>query len=733
MKKLFNVGTVLTVLLVALMSRAAFAFVPLSNSQNIGSYQRGATRGTFCGELDIISAAPVELLDFSGNTLYTNWGNVRNFNDIANYGTALDWSTANQWRNNNDVSYFTFGVTGNPLSYAGIEDSRSGIVYQNFGGKTVTFNLDDDVNTGQNPTVTGEDSEGTWETKNYIVVWTSASMPNDRVVTANSDAKYNLNTTNTQWNAGSSYKMNDKISLGLSLAKQTDTNILTTEGTKTYSAKILTATGADALGLPISFAGVTGVSYNFAYPTQDIDQNSTSTTDILPQARVKISDDFYVDAGVGLRFAKTLNPGTIVANEKDVVTVTATELTVAFSTSPTSVGPAEYYNTGTAIVGKTAVAAVSLDYDEVTNIGPTAALNSTVFNTANWADADDGISAFSDDRDGTAPLVRIEAVKKFEKVDVTGIVNYSNLSQDIDASQTDREYIQTSCIISTWTNNTIADGTIKDNFVSRDYSAVTTYKGKGTRSNFDVGAKVSMKALEGLKLSFGGFIQRQSDKTDVDTNVNSTELTSYDDGIVSTNVYLNGTVVSASSGTIAIATRPGPVAGTDQTTSRGLVIDTSGEGEGTWSQTITGAGDNQVTETITTNYRVPVGVEIPLSKKWTFRAGTEYVMTKTEVTSETTTNGKGIIQTTATPGNGEAAVIDTQTASYADASTKSIYRTENHDVFYTYGVQFDATPSLTIACNAFLDTAADVVGTANASIFDLTTYRQLSLSAAIKF
>ena len=731
----------LSVIMVGLMATSAFAYVPLSNSQlNIGSYQNSATRGMFYNELDILSAAPVELLDFSGNALYTNWGNARSFagpyNPGVDYNQALSWTGVTE-----PVNYFTFGVTGNPLSYAGIEDSRSGIVYQNFGGKTVQFNLDDDVGTGQNPGVTGEDSEGTWENKTYTVLFPTMPLTNDRLETANSDAKYHTNTTNTQWNIGSSYKLMDKVSVGLSLARQTDTNILTTEGTKTYAYRELTGNGAVADGLTANLVGTDLLSYTFAYPTQEIDQNSTSRTDILPQARIKISDDFYVDAGVGLSFQKTLNPvGTaqqIVAGEKTVVTVTATEFTgvgagVVFSTAPGATQIANYTNTGTAIVDKNN-AGLSLDYDATGNI-PAAGLASTVFTRGAL---EDGVSAFADDRDGTAPLIRIEAVKKFEKVDITGIVNYSNLSQDVDASQTDREYIQTSCVISTWSvgGQDIADGNIKDNFVQRDYTSVQTITGKGTISNFDVGAKVSMKALEGVKVSFGGFIQKQTNKEDGDWTYKSTELTSYNDGIVSTNVYNNGSIVSPSSGTYidadgTISGRPGPVGGTDQTASRGA-IETSGDGEGTWSETVSQTG-TFLKETITTIYRVPVGIEIPLSKKWTFRAGTEYVMTKTETTTEQPTN-QGTKTKVATPGStaqGLASVTNVDT--WGPSSKKSVYKSENQDVYYTYGVQFDATPSLTIACNAFLDTAADNAA-AHASIFDLTTYRQLSLSAAIRF
>lgn len=735
----------LSIIMVAMMATSAFAFVPLSNEQNnIGSYQRGATRGMFYNELDIVSAAPVELLDFSGNALYTNWGNIRNFNDIANYGTALDWTTANQWRNDTDVSYFTFGVTGNPLSYAGIEDSRSGIVYQNYGAKTVNpaFDLDNDG-------TAGDDSEGKWTDDKYTVVYPTLTV-NDQTDRQTSDTKYYTNTTNTQWNIGSSYKLMDNVSLGLSLSRQTDTNILTAEGTKTFSERYLTPTGADDDGRPVT--ATERRSYNFAYPTQEIDQNSTATTDILPQARVKISDDLHVDVGVGLRSAKTLNPNTLVTDEKTIVTVTARE-DVLFSTGAgAAANSGQYFNTGTAIVAKSVAdgGPMALDYGEVTNIGPNAGLNSNVFssNRVGLATTDDsGISAFADDRDGIAPLVRIEAVKKFEKVDVTGIVNYSNLSQDIDATQTDREYLQTSCVISTWIagGNRVSNGSITDNFVAKDYTNIETFKGKGTTSNFDAGAKISMKALEGVKLSFGGFIRKTSNKQDVDTTGKSTELTSYSDGRASTMAYNNGTIVTVggvqitSSGTFVdpsanptnpIVDRPGPIAGTDQNVSRGT-IETSGEGEGSWLQTISDTG-NRVTETVTLSYSVPVGIEIPLSKKWTFRAGTEYVMTKTETTTERTTNQK--TQTTvATPVLGETAQASTtETDLTGPEYTKSIVRTEDHDVFYTYGVQFDATPSLTIACNAFLDTAG--AGTfSNASIFDLATYRTLSLSAAIKF
>ncbi|MFA5780201.1 MAG: hypothetical protein WC947_08685 [Elusimicrobiota bacterium] len=724
----------LSIIMVALMATSAFAYVPLSNSQlNIGSYQNSATRGMFYNELDIVSAAPVELLDFSGNALYTNWGNVRSFAGpygAGTYNRALSWTGVTE-----PINVFTFGVTGNPLSYAGIEDSRSGVVYQNFGTKGVGFDLDSNAGTGTG----GLDSEGTYKQDDYTVDYATVSVAPRRLQVTSSNMKYFTNDTNTQWNAGTSYKLMDKVSLGLSLARQTNTSILTTEGTKTYADNYLTRNGMVA-GLPNPFGAnintvataTQGDTISVAYPTEEVDQNSTSQTDILPQVRVKISDDFFVDAGVGLRFSKTLNPGTVngnvIANEKTVVTVTARE-DVVLSTAPGGVGT-QYFNTGTAIVEKSA-ANVALEYNQ-TNLFGNALLNSPVFTTANWAQTDNGVSAFSDEREGTAPLVRIEAVKKFEKVDITGIFNYSNLSQDIDASQTGREYVNTKAYVSTDTlGGGYAGGARVDNWTERDYTMTGIMTGKWTQSNLDIGAKISMKALEGVKLSFGGFIQKQTTKTDVDKTITTTDSTSYEDNSASTNSLVLGGLVQ-SSGTVSVANRPGPITNSDEDFSRTFagMSGNNGFGEGTWSQITTATG-NEIAETVTLTYRVPVGIEIPLSKKWTFRAGTEYIMTKTETTSEdTNVNDVGNQTTTATPGNAQTAVTNSAVAD--PVSETSVTRTEAHAVNYTYGVQFDATPSLTIACNAFLDTAG--AGTlSNASFFDLATYRTLSLSAAIKF
>ncbi len=732
----------LSIIMVALMATSAFAFVPLTNSQlNIGSYQRGATRGMFYNELDIVSAAPVELLDFSGNVLYTNWGNIRNFNDIANYGAALDWdTTVGQVA---DVNYFTFGVTGNPLSYAGIEDSRSGIVYQNYGGKTVYKDLDKGK-------TAANDSEGEWSNDTYTLEYaTTTPTVGKNVNTTASDLKYNLNNTYTQWNVGTSYKLMDKISLGLSLERETNTNIMTTEGSMSYSEKYLTATGA--INDNKIRTATENNSYSVTFPSEEYDKESSNETIILPQARFNITDDLNIDVAIGASIRNDIGIDNWIGagkNEKTVVTVTAKE-SVLIGTAPAATPPSaidgrnQYFNTGTAIVGKNNPT-LPLDYDGT--LGALPALATGIFTTAPGVD-NSGISNFEDDREGTAPLVRIEAKKKFEKVDLTGVVNFSSLSRDVDASLTEREYVENSVVFITsgavaqnWTHTTPST----DRFIEKDYTKTTSLSGTAKNGNLDLGAKISMKALEGVRLSFGGFLRRATVKTEGDTTISSRELCSYDDGRVSTAAYTeggvdiggtltsSGTITSGNSDLFIPTLKPGAIAASAEGASRTFYGMNNGSGEGSWLQTISKTGTYEKEE-ITLIYSVPVGIEIPLSKKWTFRAGTEYVMTKKETTEETTTTVT-YTQTTATPGNGESAQPTDTVANPQPSSTKSVYTEEDHDVYYTYGVQFDATPSLTIACNAFLDTAtAASAGNSNASIFDLDTYKSLSLSAAFKF
>ncbi|MBN1384290.1 MAG: hypothetical protein JW983_05355 [Elusimicrobia bacterium] len=746
---------ILSLVMITMLAATAYAFVPLTNTHEqlgannangilglLGSYQRGATRGMFYNELDIISAAPVELLDFSGNCLYTQWGNVRNWNDIANYGTALNWTPITDTV---DTSFFTLGVTGNPFSYLNIEDSRSGIVFQNYGAKVNSYDLGNDG---------GNDSEGNWKTYGYTVVYATVNPAAiDQTMTSISNAVYWENQQVSQWNVGTSYKLNSLLAFGISLAKVGQTNTLKTEGQKSYSLNYNTSDGALNAGRPASATYQDSLVIN--YPTQEVDNESEYMTDILPQARLSISDSFHIDCAAGLRVWTRNGVDDLVGNgsgnnKETAVTVSVMEDVVMSTAAGTPVSLTnQYWMSGTAIVSTgTLGTSVNLDWAAVTFNNATAGLLSNVMKD----EGDDlGITEFSDDRSGSGPLFRLEAVKKFEKVDVIGVFNFDNVSHNIDAKQVGREYIQNSCVISTWQAGNIPYGTpVYDNYVEKDITRNLTYSGKASQGNMDIGAKIAFKAMEGVKLSIGGYVNRNIVKANYETTLAWYERCEYDDGYASTDAWSNtGTtlgVTVVSSGSIGVAAKPGAITANDngngnvttaQGWSRGLAAlgngMNTGAGEGKWEQSINRV-DDTVTETITTTYGVPVGVEIPLSKKWTFRAGTEYQLQKTETTTEVTPGFQTTL-TTVSPANGETVTYNT--AYVQTGPTESVSYAETHMVSYTYGVQFDPTPSLSIACNAFLDTnmtaGADASGTSNANFLDLATYRLLSLSAAFKF
>jgi len=168
---------ILSAVLVFGMAAQAFAYVPLSNTQNnLGSFRNGATRGMFYEELDVISASPVSLLEFSGSALYTNWGNGRYFNDPTGVVTAVPIDGGADRALSYDAvgrsQYFNIGLTGNPLSMFDIANTRGGAVFQNLGSKTSLIDLDSNAATG----TAGLDSEGTWvsttltDTDNDLVI-----------------------------------------------------------------------------------------------------------------------------------------------------------------------------------------------------------------------------------------------------------------------------------------------------------------------------------------------------------------------------------------------------------------------------------------------------------------------------------------------------------------------------------------------------------------------------------
>ncbi|MFN3550577.1 MAG: hypothetical protein ACK4WJ_02030, partial [Endomicrobiia bacterium] len=235
MKKLIT-----SLCILSFVAMNTFSFVPLSNQQlNLGSFRAWATCGMFYDELDIISAHPVSLLEYTGNTLYTTWGNVRNSVDVL-YNRVIVYNRAAGGTSDNT---FVLGIAGNPLKNFGIKNSRLGFVFQNFGSKTVSFNLDNDLTTGS---TTGEDSEGQWKLVDPQNL--GGDYQFDYEETYESNLKYYDNNAINQYNAGFAIKGLIPIvdSLGISVARQSNYTTRLTGGTKSYKERALNDNGLPA-------------------------------------------------------------------------------------------------------------------------------------------------------------------------------------------------------------------------------------------------------------------------------------------------------------------------------------------------------------------------------------------------------------------------------------------------------------------------------------------------------
>ncbi|MFQ3675892.1 MAG: hypothetical protein SNJ64_05060, partial [Endomicrobiia bacterium] len=136
-------------------------------------------------------------------------------------------------------------------------------------------------------------------------------------------------------------------------------------------------------------------------------------------------------------------------------------------------------------------------------------------------------------------------------------------------------------------------------------------------------------------------------------------------------------------------------------------------------------------ETLTTRYVIPVGMEIPIYKnKWLFRAGTAFTLQTTKTTSRT------IREYSKTFASVTPAGAATQTAEAIDNQPMTIevvQYAETYTTSYTYGIQWNVNKSLTLAANAVLDTNPNLGAADKATIFDLDTFRNLSIQAVFKF
>lgn len=656
-------------LVMSMIASTGYSFVPLSNTQNnLGSYRLDATSGLYYDELDIISAHPVSLLEFQGNNLYTNFGNVRQNDPTTSYNPLLSYNGVGPPTFGAFSNTFVLGISGNPLSYFGMKKTRAGLVFQNFGSKTVTYNLDN---------VAGTESEGVWneQTSQNIDVSTDGSI--DRVTDYSANMKYYGNNSVNQWNAGIAYKglFQRDLILGFSISNMTTSNLTKTGGTKSYSVRYLNDAGMPALypaGTRI------GDTFTLNYAENTAEQNSTALTDVLGQGRFELLDNLRLDAGVGLRFQNNYNPGSLLKNSIEVS-----------GTRPNLQGTTVVYDNYSAIRNPAAVVGIgSLNYDDFTGLqNDFWGVGNNLYNPATPAPA---ITSFSDDRSGLGPIIRAEAVWTVENIDITGVFNLSTVGQKLDSKRTTRDYINTKLYLS---------ATEQDNYTALDNTEDRTQTGDVKTDNIDLGVKFDLIKTKKFVMAFGGFLRQTNTLTDYTQKENLTEIAS----------YTNPTVVNP----VGLGTLP----------ARGV-------GEGVWRQTRESESTNR-DEVSTTQYIVPIGFEVPLSNKWTFRTGTQYTMTKTKTINKITA-AKTTTVLAQTPEGAGTTTTTTIADPAADYLNQSTTYTEAHAVSYTYGVQWDVLDNLTLACNAFLDTNANPA-TTKATIFDLDTYRLLAIQAVFKF
>ncbi|MCS7227573.1 MAG: hypothetical protein NZ839_01245, partial [Endomicrobia bacterium] len=394
---------------------SSFAFVPLSNQQtSVSSFRSLATMGMFYDELDIISAHPVSLLEFSGNTLYTTWGNIRginNTNRIVSY-----YSPAAVVDNT-----FVFGLCGDALSNFNIKNSRIGFVFQNLGAKTNYFNLDN---------ITGLDSEGVWKDIISENVDNSADGSIDREQIFESSMKNYANRKMNQFNVGFAKKGLNfgkfrNVIAGVSISRQSDYTHRITEGIKSYKRRYLTDNGLPS-GWPSGIR--VGDTYELNYADNDILVNSFDITDILAQARISnfFLTGLRLDLGIGLRVRNDYNPTSLIKNA-DTVAISDDKLNNA--------GNGVVYDYRFAKRNVSLATGGQLNYDDFTGLQGDFLLTN-LWRPA-WAGGIDapGLEDFSDNRGGFGFLLRTEAGYRLFNIPLTGVFNFSITPQKLDRKE----------------------------------------------------------------------------------------------------------------------------------------------------------------------------------------------------------------------------------------------------------------------------------------------------------
>lgn len=506
----------------------------------------------------------------------------------------------------------------------------------------------------------------------------------------NSDVQKSLNTTNTVWNLGASWTWFKSITFGFGIERESNESLTTTGGQKTYAQTYL-----NDKGLPANWpTGTTeGSSAKVTFINQEVDTNSDIVMNVMPQVQLKLGDVVTANAGIGLRTQNNYNPNSILPT---AVTITATN---RHQLAGAAAGDPLYNDEFKGIRNPADIA--KMDFDDFTTAGYSSLVNQFDAAYNGVGGAGPAIVSFKDDRTGTGPIVRLGAKLYF----LEGALNISSVKQDVDCEIKYRDYISLKQYITA----------AQKNDYSIDRNITDTSKGDATVTNMDFAVKVKLLDNKDIKVAFAPGISNAVTTEKLTSKRTRTIAWAYDDGLAANNP---GAVA------IGVGVEPGDVAVT-----AGPNDDGSGEGTAGRSTVTEFTEDNEKT---VTEFKLPVGLEIPISKKFTFRAGTSYSIVRNEDIKKKTTKNETQVDT-ATPAGGAVATRTIVTSPVGSDVEKSTYWSESHVVAFTYGIQWDVNDYLTVATNAFLDTNPNIGGAAKASLFDLDTYRCLAIQAVVKF
>ncbi len=645
---------ILTFISILLLPFVAYGYYS-DFSSPIGSFEARATGGMFYQDVDVLYRSPVRLWEFQGTLLLTSFGNYDHYNDFIVLGGAIN--TNLKWGTQDDT-FFSIGVIGKPLWFLGNNDIRGGIYAFQYGSKSVAYDLDNDIDTGFDPSVQGLDSEGYYKRITLNDNGDGLGNPGDNTndMTDTFEAKdmiYHRDTSRRSIIGGATYKFSESIKLGVGLLLDKNENILTTGGEKTYTEVIVKPD-------PVLLADI---SLTAKYLEQgDTDAyNSTNTYALGLQGQYKLSDEMQADVLLDLAYVSKVNP---LGWEIDAIDVSYSEENT--DVEETDIG---IFNRSI------------LDYDI---FGIPGALIDGNPGTKPLA-----TTKFEDNRSGIDIAITPELNYTYDKMLLIDlIINFSTrLGMGIDASREQKLTLDTA--------DRVAATTLDD--YSYSQTRDITYD-NGSESKFAIGGgtKLDFLNLKDIKLAIGLFFQYKSAGENYTYEQKNETTWTYDDGLTAVTPFL---------------TQPGTGAN-------------GGDGEGTMNETST-TGYDYTRNISKTEWTIPVGTIIKLSKKWDFKAGARYVKTYTKTVEKTEKPSDSGTTTVSKPlGQAETTVTALVLAPQTERES-TLYEEASYTEF-AYGVSYNYNENLRIAINAFLETNP------GGNLLDLATYRNLAISATYK-